>query len=182
MSSRMISAGKAFAVLLATTLGCHVGLVGVLAGSATKHGPYRGNELITELGPDSVRTLGCIDIGFRVQHREEKGEHLDVHFGNRCAHPEAVDLKKASLTAFDLDGNPVGVSLSDPRNEIAELHVGAAERGEEIVRLDKAEAKPLGRICFDLKMVAPDAPDARPDPFCIERSRFVFRSAKPWSS
>jgi hypothetical protein len=179
----MISAARAFIVLLAmNVLGCHIGLAAVIAGSAQSHAPYRGNELSTELGPESVRTLGCLDIGFRVQHREEKGEHLAVHLGNRCAHPEAIDLKKASLTAFDLDGNPVRVWLSDPRNEIAELHVGGAERGAEIVRLEKAEAKSLARICFDLKMVAPDAPDARPEPFCIERSKFVFRSAKPWSS
>jgi len=149
--------------------GCHMGLAGVVAGSAKSHGPYRGNELVTELGAGSVRTMGCLDVGLAIEDRP-KGEHLTAHVGNRCAHAEAIDLKRLGLTAFDGESAPVGVTLSDPRSEIVELHVGPAERGHEHIRLAKNESARLARVCFDLRGIAPDAPDATPAPICLVRS------------
>ena len=148
-----------------------MGLAAVIAGSATSPPAYRGNDLARELGPGHVRTLGCIDVGLKVEERP-KGEHLELLLGNRCAHPEAIDMRRARITGYDFEGNALDVALSDPRGEIEELHLGAAERAREIIRLERARR--LKKICFDLKKVAPDADDARPDPLCLVRKVYTF--------
>lgn len=161
--------GCFFLATLATALmtaGCHIGLLVVAAGGALDQGPYRPETIANELGPTSVRTVGCLDVGLAVYQRDAN-ELLDVHVGNRCGYPEALDVRRLRIHGVDAEGVRHDVTLYDPKNEIVRLHVGGAERGKE--RLKLVGARDLTRLCFDLEAVAPDAPAARPAPLCLER-------------
>jgi hypothetical protein len=146
--------------------GCHLGLAMLIAGGATAKGPYQAEALAAELGPGSVRTIGCLDVGL-VVHERDGSELLDLHVGNRCIHPEELDVARLAMRGVDAQGNARAVVLSDPRKEIARLHVGGAEKGRERLRLEGADG--VERLCFDLEAIAPDAPAARPAPLCFER-------------
>jgi hypothetical protein len=161
--------GCLFLATLATALmtaGCHIGLLMVAAGGALDQGPYRAETIATELGPTSVRTLGCLDVGLAVYQRGPN-ELLDVHVGNRCGYPEALEVKRLRIHGVDEEGVSHDVTLYDPKNEIVRLHVGGAERGKERLKLQGAHE--LTRLCFDLQAIAPDVPAARPAPLCLER-------------
>jgi len=138
----------------------------VAAGSVLDQGPYHAETLATELGPTSVRTLGCLDVGLAVYRRGE-AVLLDVHVGNRCSYPEALDVARLRIHGVDQEGGDHAVTLYDPKSELVRLHVGGAERGRE--RLKLQGARDLTRICFDLQALAPDAPSARPAALCLER-------------
>lgn len=157
----------AIALLSSTTAGCHWGMVGLLKYGSEAQGPYRAETIANELGPRSVRTLGCLDIGLEV-FADETSDLLDVHLGNRCLDSEILDLRKLAIRGTDERGEAErDVAIRDPKNEIVPLHVGAAERGEEHFRLDNSLRS--ARLCFDLTRIAPDAPEARPERICFER-------------
>ena len=163
--------------VMTTSGGCHFGLIGVAAG-ADDRGPYLPGTLTNELGPLQVRTMGCLDIGLVPFDRPAGGPRptgsqlVDVHVANRCTHPEAFDLARAKVRGRGDDGTLRDVALSDPRREIVVLHVGGAERGLERVRLEGAEH--LASLCFDLTLVAPDAPSSRPAPLCFARREVTW--------
>lgn len=148
----------------AATSGCHMGLLMVAAGAATDQGPYRPETIANELGPEAVRTLGCLDVGFALYERDGV-DLLDVHIGNRCAHPEALDIRRLTFRGVDRAGATRSVTLYDPRSEIVRLQVGGAERGRERLKLEGANG--LTRLCLDLEAIAPDAPEARPAALCF---------------
>jgi hypothetical protein len=155
------------AVAVATCIGgCHWGLLGLVMGSSSAHGPYQAEQLAKDLGPGSVRTLGCLDVGF-VPFVRDRVELLDLHIGNRCTHPEQLDVAQLKITGVDIRSERELVKLNDPRREIVPLHVGGAEAGVERLRLNATRF--LVRLCFDLDGIAPDAPEARPAPICFER-------------
>jgi hypothetical protein len=160
--------------------GCHWGLMGVLLLGATSPGPYRSETLAKELGPQSVRTIGCLDVGLVVFDRAIADsvlmeEMLDFHVGNRCGYPEAIDLRKLVIRGqvtlpshwANDPASKTDVALWDPRHEIRELNVGGAERGSERIRLDGAHF--VERLCFDFDRIAPDVPEARPAEMCFVR-------------
>jgi hypothetical protein len=140
-----------------------MGLLGMLAGARSAEGPYRGGILAASLGPDSVRTLGCLDVGFVVE--QEGGELLDVYLGNRCVHSEALDLSKLILEA-SYENHRRWAALDDPRHEIVLLHVGGSERGKERIRIRQWG---IDRLCLHVDEIAPDAHEARPAPVCFRR-------------
>lgn len=134
--------------------------------------PYDPERLSRELGPSFVRTIGCLDVGVvpRGAHGLEK---VDVHVGNRCKNPELFDLRKLRIQGVDAHGREMRVTLSDPRNEVARLHVAGAERGRERFRLvvDDVRTRSLYRLCFDLSGVVPNARGTPPSPLCFERNQ-----------
>lgn len=159
----------AMACLSVSGLGCALGLLGVTGGIAADKGPYVPGEIAEKLGPNAVRTLGCLDVGFAVSPRGE-GDLLDFHVGNRCKTPHELDLQKLAVHAPLPDGRRIPVTLVDPRNEIEAVHVGGAERGHERIQLQYAELTDAKRICFDASGIAVDAPETRPEPVCLERA------------
>jgi hypothetical protein len=160
--------GAAFALVALVCLsGCHWGLAGVVVGAVFLPGPYHAETLARDLGPHAVRTLGCLDVGFAITTSNDR-ETLDVHVGNRCAHPEALDLSKLAIRGVDGRGEPQKIALRDPRREIAELHVGGSQRGKERFRLVSNSNFVPRRICLDVDRIAPDAPAARPAAICFE--------------
>jgi hypothetical protein len=164
MRAFLLLASVVFVALV--TSGCHIGLFMVAAGAALDQGPYRAETLATELGGESVRTLGCLDVGLALYERE--GDKLvDLHVGNRCSHPEALDMRRAVIRGVDEQGEQRTVTLYDPRNEVVRMHVGGSEKGRERLRLENVVG--LAGLCFDLSGIAPDAPAARPSPVCFER-------------
>lgn len=163
--ARVIVASSSLAGI-SGVMGCHVGMALAVAGSALDQPPYRAETIAAELGPSSVRTIGCLDVGLAIYERDHR-ELVDVHVGNRCGHPESLDLGKLAIQGVDTAGRPRLITLHDPRNEIIPLHVGAAEKGRERFRMENAHD--LTRLCFDLEAIAPDAPAARPAPLCFER-------------
>jgi hypothetical protein len=156
----------AFALAAPLLSGCHIGLAMLVAGSARGVGPYQAETLATELGPGSVRTIGCLDVGV-VIHERSGVDLLDLHVGNRCLHPEALDVARLTMRGVDDRGGARGVALSDPRHEVVRMHVGGAEHGRERFRLEGAHG--LAGLCFHLEAIAPDVPGARPAPLCFER-------------
>jgi hypothetical protein len=178
--------------------GCHWGLVGVMLLGGTAPLPYHAESLAKELGPQSVRTLGCLDVGVVVFDRLADSnpssnstfthEMLDFHVGNRCSYPEAIDLRKLvirgerTVPAHWAEIDPanrdhvgkIDIALWDPRSEIRELSVGGSERGRERIRLDGAHS--AERICFNFERIAPDAPEARPAEMCFVRKGYAWEA------
>jgi len=145
--------------------GCHWGLMGVALGGGEAKGPYAQNEIAAELGPARVRTLGCLDVG--LAPLGDRSDVVDVHVGNRCTHPERIDIAKLAIQVAAGDGVERAASVWDPHGEVVVLHVGGAERGRERLRIDGMST--AQRVCFALGAIAPDAPDARPVPMCFRR-------------
>jgi hypothetical protein len=177
MRASVVVAGVA--ACMATAPGCHMGFLGLVFGVDTGPPPYIGETLASELGRASVRTLGCVDIGLAPMDRAgatlaERGELVDIHLGNRCSHPEVVDLTRLRIRGrdadadADADGAEHEIGLYDPHNEIVPLHIGGAERGVERVRLSVDPNLHLGRLMFMLDGVAPGAPTATATPLCFE--------------
>lgn len=154
--------------------GCQVGLIGLIGAGSRAQGPYLSETIATEIGPASVRTIGCLDVGL-VPFQRNGSALLDLHVGNRCGHPEAIDMRRLVIRGYDERGADHDVVLIDPRAEIALVHVGGSDRGHERIRLEGA----LGaqRLCFDLERINPDAPAARPTPLCFERTTNEWRPA-----
>jgi hypothetical protein len=153
--------------------GCHVGLAGVLVGGSFAKGPYEAGSIAATVGPASVRTLACLDVGLAIT-RIGPDSLLEMYVGNRCVHAEPFDLQRLVIRAKDASGWARWVSLRDPRHEIGRAHVGALERGHERIRLDSLDD--VAEICFELDAVAPDAPNARPLPLCFERTPAAWRA------
>jgi len=153
------------------SLGCHMGLAGLVMGASDAQPAYQSGAIAAELGSGAVRTLGCLDVGLAIP---EQRALLEMHVGNRCVHGEPFDLGRVVIRATDEEGGARAVSFVDPRQEIVRLHVGAMERGHERIRLDGL--LDVARICFDLAAAAPDAPDARPPPICLDRSLDGWRA------
>jgi hypothetical protein len=155
------------AVASLSICGCHWGLIGVVVGSGNAQGPYIQNSLAAELGPTRVRTLGCLDVG--IEPLGDRSDVVDVHMGNRCTHPEPIDLAKLGVTVrkHEYEGVARDAAVWDPRNEVIPLHVGGAERGRERIRIDGMST--AQRVCFSFGSIVPDAPDARPLPMCFRR-------------
>lgn len=134
--------------------------LGMVGGASTAPGMYRAGVIGQELGDASVRTLGCLDVGLAIIERPNAGSLLQLDVGNRCSHPEALDFSKVRISGSEYDHQLRTVALEDPRHEIVELHVGAGERGRELVRLENAHA--LLHLSFEVDEIAPDAPHAHP--------------------
>lgn len=115
---------------------------------------------VTE-GRRATRTIGCLDVGLVLAQK------LDVHVGNRCSHPEPFDLKAMAIVARDEEQRLVSATLHDPRGEVAPLSVDAATHGRERFQFHVDEQ--ARSICFDLRNVNRDAPEARPEPICFTR-------------
>ncbi|MBX3232034.1 MAG: hypothetical protein KIT84_20035 [Labilithrix sp.] len=147
--------------------GCHFGALLLVSNAASARGPYRPESLARELGAGSVRTIGCLDVGL-VPFRRDGGDLVDLHVGNRCGYPEALDMRRTVITGYSDTGAPFDVAFSDPRGEIELLHLGGADHARERIRLDRAGA--ARRLCFDLERIDPDAPAARPRPLCFARN------------
>jgi len=158
---------------LTTLTGCHLGLLGIVM-SAEDQGPYLPETLARELGEGHVRTVGCLDVGFVMHDRRER-ELLDLHVGNRCTHPEALDVRRLTIRGVGEEGASRAIVISDPRGEIERYHVGGSERGKERLRLEGARA--LSRVCFHLEGLAPDVPSARPLPLCLDRVGGAWKPA-----
>lgn len=172
-------ARAAMAVVCASALvasGCHVGLVGAAIGSAGANGPYQAASLASILDPKAVRTLGCLDLGLDV-FDADVGPIVDVYLGNRCGHPEALDLRELVIrgTRAAEPDSERRVTLRDPRGEIVRLSVGGSEAGRERIRIDNVGAS--DRLCFDVDRVAPDAPDSHPAPVCFDRDGHTWKAA-----
>lgn len=163
----MRTAIASLGVLALSASGCHVGLLGAAFGAAYDRSPYQQETLARELGPQAARTLGCLDVGFAIAS-EAQGPLLDAHVGNRCGHPEPLDLTKLVIVSRDRDGQRGNLALWDPRREIVPLQVGGAERGREKIRLTGASWD-VSQICLHVEGIAPDAPESRPAPICFER-------------
>lgn len=152
--------------------------MGVFALVLSGHdqGPYLPHTLSRELGPSSVRTVGCLDVGFALNERDGAAL-LDLHVGNRCTHPEALDIRRLAMRGVDEQGEARTLALYDPREEIGRFHVGGSEKGRERLRLqiyregrlESLGAETLSRLCFDLGAIADDSPEARPAPLCFQR-------------
>jgi hypothetical protein len=155
---------------LLSTTGCHVALLGLIGGAKDADGPYEAGTIAAELGPAAVRTLACLDVGLALTDMRSDTRSdtlLEMHVGNRCIHAEPFDLAQLVMRGKDASGNERVVSLVDPRHEIVHLHVGALERGHERIRLSALDH--LEQLCFELGSIAPDAPEARPLPLCLDR-------------
>ena len=146
------------------SMGCHMGLLGLVMGARYSKGPYEAGAIATELGPGAVRTLACLDVGLAITPEQSL---LEMHVGNRCVHAEPFDLEQLVIHATDGSGNDRMVSLVDPRHEIVRLHIGARERGHERIRLSNLYE--VDHLCIEVAGVAPDAPEARPSPVCLDR-------------
>jgi hypothetical protein len=145
--------------------GCHMGLAGLVMGASGANGPYQAGAISADLGPAAVRTLACLDLGLAVSGYGADAL-LEMHIGNRCVHAEPLDLERLVIRGKDAAGVERRVYLVDPRNEIVRAHVGALERGHERIRLRSLDQ--LAELCFEVDAVAPDAPDARPLPLCLD--------------
>lgn len=154
----------AFAVLGST--GCHMALAGLILGAKNANPPYEAGALAGDLGPGAVRTLACLDVGLAISGIGNDAL-LDMHVGNHCVHAEPFDFERLVLRGTGFAGEVQPVRLRDPRHEIVRIHVGALERGHERIRISDLER--ISQICFELDAVAPDAPDARPLPLCLDR-------------
>lgn len=159
--------GRVLPILVASVGlgGCHWGLLGVTVGGGYARGPYEPNAIASELGPMRVRTLGCLDVG--LAPLGDRSDLVDVHVGNRCTHPERIDVARLGIQMDRGDGVEQPASVYDPHGEVVVLHVGGAERGRERLRIDGMGR--AQRVCFSLGAIAPDAPDARPSPMCFRR-------------
>jgi hypothetical protein len=158
------------------TSGCHLGFLGVVVGTGAS-GPYQAETIAKELGPASVRTLGCLDVGFVPF---ERGEHelVDLHVGNRCGHPEQLDLRRLAIRAYDSQSQEHDVALHDPRDEIASFHVGGSDRGYERIRLETPPGHVVVRLCFEVERIAPDAPESRAARMCFRRANARWSAAE----
>jgi hypothetical protein len=169
----------AILVLALSSAGCQIGLLGVVAGAADSNGVYRPGTIAHELGDGSVRTLGCLDVGLRVIDRDAAWDNgtslIELHVGNRCGHPEALDFSKIRIEGTGPDGEIRTVALDDPRSEIVRLEVGPGERGKEKVRMNTSVG--LVQLSFDLAEIAPDAPHSRPAPLAFRRNNAC---SGPW--
>jgi hypothetical protein len=159
----MVLAGVACSMLG----GCHMGLLGLVSGGAAARGPYLPETIAREIGPASMRTIGCLDVGL-VPFQRDGRELVDLHVGNRCGHPEALDMRRVVIRGYSESGASLDVTLSDPRGEIDLLHVGGSEQARERIGLENGAA--ARRLCFHVDRIAPDAPSARPAPLCFDRT------------
>lgn len=170
----VVGARSLFGVLMigTTTVGCHMGLVGMVAGTSYSNGVYRADTIAHELGEPSVRTLGCLDVGLAIIDRDKAEDYgtslIELHVGNRCNHPEALDFAQIRIEGSDPHGDRRIVTLDDPRREIVKLHVGAGERGKEKIRMNTSAG--LVQLTFDLDRIAPDAKNVHPAPVSFTRS------------
>lgn len=148
--------------------------VGMLAGTTGSPGFYRAGTIGSELGGASVRTIGCLDVGLALVERPD-ASLLQLDVGNRCSHPEALDFAMIRIDGVRADGERRVVALQDPRHEIVPLHVGAGERGKELVRIDSGD---LVRLSFDVDAIAPDTPHAHPASMHFARTSATV----PWTA
>ncbi len=155
-------------------VGCHFGLAALIEGGSRASAPYLPETIAHEIGRDSVRTLGCLDVGL-VPFSRGATSLLDLHVGNRCGYPEAFDLRRLAIEGQGEAGTSFDVNLVDPRGEIDVVHIGGADRGHERIRLDApSDAK---RLCFRFDGVNPDAPEAKVSPVCFDRTAEAWRVA-----
>lgn len=173
LARAVVACALAALTTLTTLTGCHMGLLGVVM-SAEDQGPYLPETLSLELGEGHVRTLGCLDVGF-VMHERRERDLLDLHVGNRCTHPEALDVRRLTIRGVGEEGASRSIVISDPRGEIQRYHVGGSERGRERLLLEGAHA--LARVCFHLEGITPDVPSARPLPLCLDRVGGAWKPA-----
>jgi hypothetical protein len=169
-----VAANVLVIVSAGATTGCHVGLFVLVGAASDAQRPYVPEAIAREVGPSRVRTLGCLDVGL-VPFERGGSALVDVHVGNRCGYPEALDLRGLVIRGRDAAGDDHDVALVDPRSEIGLVHVGGADRGHERIRLEGAASSV--RLCFHLERINPDAPAARPAPLCFERSDDGWRSS-----
>ena len=153
-------------VALTGPLGCNLGLFGVAAFAPTAPGPYLPETLANELGLESVRTIGCVDVGLSVD-TTTRGDFVDVHLGNRCTRPEKIDLRRLAVLGGTESGHDRDVALSDPKSELVPLHIAGSTRGRE--RFFLSGSGGTSGLCFDLTRIAPEVPAAHPAPLCFER-------------
>jgi len=158
--------------------GCHVGFLG-LALSGIGHGVYDRGDLAKKLGKDSVRTVGCVEVGlvrFERVEADQTAALLDLHIGNGCSRSTTFDLKRMRILARGAHDTSASVVINDPRSEIVPLEIGGKELGQERLRmLIGGVLEPVERLTFELDTVVPDTrlPDGRraprPAPLCFER-------------
>jgi hypothetical protein len=131
------------------------------------------------LAAGQARTLGCVDLAVALgsdPRLPPSSLLLSLRGGNRCAHPEPLDVAAMSLVGRDARGARWLLFVSDPRGEIVPMHLDASTRFTENIELaSNAPADALVSVCIQLAGVARDAPDARPEPICFRRT------AEGWS-
>lgn len=109
----------------------------------------------------SLRALGCLDVAFGARPKlyDDDAALLIVRFGNTCTEPVLLDLRAFAVHAIDREGVSWPLSYADPRGEIEPLHLDAAARGLEKIRL--RGARDVAQICLTVQ-AAPVCVEVRP--------------------
>ncbi|MBS2020341.1 MAG: hypothetical protein JST00_46215 [Deltaproteobacteria bacterium] len=163
---------------------------------------YRPGSLLRT--PDSptraARQRGCVDIAVTLADdaRVDKPSALLVYsFGNRCSHPELLDLRRVVVTGETPEGERIALAPHDPSGN---LHVDLLEAdadGKEIVRYDvrkdrdgeAREGLAFAKICVDLRRVVEEPAErselclAPPgDTYALVTEQVQYRALEPSAS
>ncbi len=120
----------------------------------------------------SFQNLGCLEVAFglRPPAHDTDAAVLITRFGNTCLHPTAFDLRGIAFSGVDREGHVLPLSIVDPRAEVHLLHVDAAARGIEKVRLRAAAPLELTAICLNVAGISPGSSHPPGPPFCFRPS------------
>lgn len=124
----------------------------------------RGILAENDVDPRTLHALGCVEVAFGAKPpvHDTDAALLIVRVGNTCVHPAPFDLRAIRFTAVDAARHWVPLSIVDPRDEIAALHVDSGVRGVEKVRLRAPSPVDISTLCIDL---------GSSPPFCLEVPR-----------
>lgn len=148
-------------------------LLALLAILAIHCGPaaYSPRAVLAEHDVDAstYRNLGCLELAFGAKPpvHDYDAALLVVRFGNLCLTPTAFDLRGVAISGIDRDGRASRLTLIDPRDEVQFLHIDAAARGVEKLRLHAHSPVEVVAVCVDLAGVAPGSARPPGPPYCF---------------
>src|SRR5690242_20097827 len=77
---------------------------------------FQAGTLLAQSGGDisAGAALGCLEVSIG----EARDPQVRFDFGNRCRWPVGVDFRAVVVTAYTVEGAPVLLAPSDPRDEL----------------------------------------------------------------
>lgn len=96
-------------------------------------------------------TIGCLDIAVDRREDHDQSAVLSYKFGNRCEHPQVVDLGGLNVVGRDAAGAEYALRPFDPKAQIRPMPVDAGLIGGEAIAYvaDANVGVELVQICVD---------------------------------
>jgi hypothetical protein len=105
-------------------------------------------------------TIGCLDLAIERRDDYDKSAVLHYRFGNRCEHPQVVDLGAARVVGRDAEGGEHVLRPFDPRYQIHPTPIDARLAGGEAIAYvaDDQLGVQLVQVCVDAASIVPGQP------------------------